>query len=45
MRNLDIEDTHGKLVAYSRAGLINLGADSPTFFLEHESGKTGSKEG
>lgn len=33
MRNLDIVDTHGKLIAYSRAGLINLGTDSPTFFL------------
>lgn len=44
MRNLDIEDTHGKLVAYSRAGLINLGTDSPTFFLEQDSGQKGSKQ-
>ncbi|HUX13712.1 MAG TPA: argininosuccinate synthase, partial [Spirochaetia bacterium] len=33
MRNLDIADTHEKLVVYSRSGLINLGNDSPAFFL------------
>ncbi len=33
MRNLDIVDTHEKLVVYSRSGLINLGNGSPAFFL------------
>lgn len=33
MRNLDIVDTHEKLVVYSRSGLINLGTDTPGYFL------------
>lgn len=33
MRNLDIVDTHEKLVVYSRSGLINLGSDNRVFFL------------
>ena len=39
MRNLDIADTHEKLVAYSRSGLINLGSDDATFFLPETKGK------
>ena len=45
MRNLDIADTHEKLLAYSRAGLINLGSDDRVFFLpEASSEKESSRE-
>ncbi|HRW05856.1 MAG TPA: argininosuccinate synthase [Caldilineaceae bacterium] len=37
MRNLDITDTHDKLLAYSRAGLIGLDADHKLFFLTDSS--------
>lgn len=33
MRNLDIADTHDKLVVYSRSGLINLSTSDRVFFL------------
>jgi argininosuccinate synthase len=33
MRNLDIVDTHEKLIVYSRSRLINLGSDNRIFFL------------
>jgi argininosuccinate synthase len=33
MRNLDITDTHQKLVEYGRSGLIELGPETPAFFL------------
>jgi argininosuccinate synthase len=43
MRNLDIVDTHDKLVVYSRAGLINLGSETANFFLLGDS--SSKKEG
>jgi argininosuccinate synthase len=47
MRNLDIVDTHEKLVLYSRSGLINLGSESSAFFLPDdtaEDAETGGKK-
>jgi len=38
MRNLDIVDTHEKLVLYARSGLLNLGAETPSFFLPSDPG-------
>ena len=39
MRNLDITDTHGKLMQYARAGMIDIGPETPSFFLPKK-GKT-----
>ncbi len=39
MRNLDIVDTHEKLVVYARSGLIELGSGNRVFFLPDASGE------
>ncbi|MEW6402535.1 MAG: argininosuccinate synthase [Chloroflexota bacterium] len=44
MRNLDIVDTHEKLVVYSRSRLINLGSDSGVFFLPDASSEQRSPD-
>jgi len=44
MRNLDIVDTHEKLIAYSRSRLIDLGSDNSVFFLPDASSEKPSPD-